>query len=226
MLRAKLYCDLQNDCVLSEVTGRWDEPFAVSQEEVVDDELVRFVIDAGDKQAEFLETFEASPEIPNVEAIDDSHLLVTKRSCGALPIIRANHGMLQGLDHVNGDQRVFDIVVFRRGDLRNIVSDLRQIAHVRLGKLMPYQAATASLSPRQAEVVEAAMAAGYFEWPREIDAKGLASRMGIAHSTLLEHLRKAEKKLIQDALSWGQVPEVSTPSEREFMLEAESEPTA
>jgi predicted DNA binding protein len=126
--------------------------------------------------------------------------------------------MLHGMDKVNGSQRVFDIVVFRRADLKAIVADLREIGSVRLGKLTPFEDRTATLSPRQSEVVEAALDAGYFDWPRRIDAEQLAAEFDVAHSTLLEHLRKAEKKLIEDALGREHTPERSTPDERAFML--------
>jgi predicted DNA binding protein len=37
---------------------------------------------------------------------------------------------------------------------------------------------------------------GYYEWPREVDAKTLADELGIAKATMLEHLRKAEGKVL------------------------------
>lgn len=220
MLRAKLYFELHKECPLSETTRQWDEPFIVTQEEVIDDEYITFVIDTGGRQDLFLERFEEAPEVSQVETVDEDRLLITKRSCGALPIIRGNHGMLHGWDRVHGSQRVFDVVVFRREDLRRIVRDLRTIGQVRLGKLTPYEEPVTSLSPRQEEVLQAALDAGYFDWPREIDAKSLAGRLGIAHSTLLEHLRKAEKKLLKDALNLDVPRGMASLQEREFMLES------
>lgn len=201
MFRAKLYLDLETDCVLSEVTSRWNTAFPVNHEEAVDDEHIRFVLDAGDKIDEFVAAFEDSAQVRNVERVDETHLEITKRSCGALPIIRNNHGMMQWWDRVNGTQRVFEIVVFRRDDLRRIVSELRTIGSVQLGQLTPYQSSETLLSDRQAEVVRAALAAGFYEWPRENDAKAVAAELGISHTTLLEHLRKAERTLLTDVLS-------------------------
>lgn len=214
MFRAKLYLDLQTDCILSEITSRWNTSFTANHEEVLDDEHIHFVIDAEDKAEEFIEAFENSEQVKHVERIDETHIKLTKKSCGALPIIRRNHGMLQWWDRVNGTQRIFDIVVFRRDDLRNIVSELREIGSVQLAQLTPYRASEGLLSDRQAEVVNAALDGGYYEWPREADAETLAAELDISHTTFLEHLRKAERTLLTNALNRDAQSEVSLADER------------
>lgn len=55
---------------------------------------------------------------------------------------------------------------------------------------------TQSLSDRQREVFELARARGYYQWPRGVSVDELAAELGIAKTTLLEHLRKAETKLL------------------------------
>ncbi|PSP44835.1 bacterio-opsin activator [Halobacteriales archaeon QH_6_66_25] len=218
MLRAKLYFELEKQCILSEVTDPIDGSFAVSQEEVHDDHMITFLIDTGKFSSSIAAKLEASEQVTEVERIDDRRLLVTKRSCGALPVIRRNHGKLRGMDRVSGSQRVFDILVFRRDDLKQIVEELNDIGTVSLGQLSPYDERGGTLSARQAEVVELALDHGYFEWPRETDAEALAEKLDIAHPTLLEHLRKAEKKLLVEALDHGSET-ASPPKERAFMLE-------
>jgi predicted DNA binding protein len=200
MFRAKIYLDMETDCILSEVTARWDTAFTVNHEEVIDDEHIKFVIDAGDRVEAFVRSFAESDQVRTVERVDDTHVKLTKRSCGALPIIRNNHGMLQWWDRVNGTERIFDVVVYRRADLRDIVRELREIGSVELLQLTPYQSSETLLSDRQAEVVDLALAEGYFDWPREVDAESLAAELDISHSTFLEHLRKAESRLLRSAL--------------------------
>ncbi|SDQ51598.1 helix-turn-helix domain-containing protein [Natronobacterium texcoconense] len=53
-----------------------------------------------------------------------------------------------------------------------------------------------TLTTAQREVFEHAREAGYYEWPREITTRELAADMDLAKSTLLEHLRRAESKLL------------------------------
>jgi predicted DNA binding protein len=52
------------------------------------------------------------------------------------------------------------------------------------------------LTERQREVFETARQHGYYEWPRGTTAAVLADEIGVAKATVLEHLRKAEAKLL------------------------------
>jgi len=219
MYRAKIYLRLDANCILSEVTDKWNVSFPVSTEEVIGDDRVRFVLDAGNRVDEIGAALDASSEVTDLDRIEEDRLAVTKHACGALPIIRENHGMLQGRDRVSGDQRVFDVIIYRREDLRNMIEELSAISTVRLGRLTPYLEPDSVLSERQSEVVTTALQRGYYEWPRDVDAETLADELGIAHSTFLEHLRKAERLLLEDALSRGDRSESPSPDEAAFMLE-------
>ncbi|OIB58102.1 helix-turn-helix domain-containing protein [Natrialba sp. SSL1] len=53
-----------------------------------------------------------------------------------------------------------------------------------------------TLTPAQRKVFEHARNAGYYEWPRKTTTRELADGLDIAKSTLLEHLRVAESKLL------------------------------
>jgi predicted DNA binding protein len=52
------------------------------------------------------------------------------------------------------------------------------------------------LSERQREIFKLAQRRGYYSWPREISASEIAAELDISKTTLLEHLRKAESKLL------------------------------
>jgi predicted DNA binding protein len=53
-----------------------------------------------------------------------------------------------------------------------------------------------ALTPAQREAFEHARGAGYYRWPREASTRELAEGLGVSKTTLLEHLRKAEAKLL------------------------------
>jgi hypothetical protein len=55
-----------------------------------------------------------------------------------------------------------------------------------------------ALSERQREVFELAQRRGYYSWPRQTSASNLADELDVSKTTLLEHLRKAESKLLND----------------------------
>ena len=54
----------------------------------------------------------------------------------------------------------------------------------------------ASLTPTQREVFDLARDEGYYEWPRGTSTRELAEIRDVSKTTLLEHLRKAEAKLL------------------------------
>lgn len=53
-----------------------------------------------------------------------------------------------------------------------------------------------TLTERQQEVLEAAFEGGYFDLPRRKTSSIIARELGISHSTFLEHLRKAVRRII------------------------------
>ena len=53
-----------------------------------------------------------------------------------------------------------------------------------------------TLTTQQREAFEHAREVGYYEWPRETTTRELASDLDVSKTTLLEHLRKAEAKLL------------------------------
>lgn len=53
-----------------------------------------------------------------------------------------------------------------------------------------------TLTRSQREAFELAREEGYYRWPREVSTRELAAEMDISKTTLLEHLRKAESKLL------------------------------
>lgn len=52
------------------------------------------------------------------------------------------------------------------------------------------------LSERQREIFEYAKREGYYTWPRETSASALADDIEVSKTTFLEHLRKAEAKIL------------------------------
>jgi DNA-binding CsgD family transcriptional regulator len=56
------------------------------------------------------------------------------------------------------------------------------------------------LTDRQREILRAAYLAGYYEWPRDTNAEQLADTLDIASSTLHQHLRRAERNLLDKLL--------------------------
>ncbi len=54
-----------------------------------------------------------------------------------------------------------------------------------------------NLTARQKESLNLALKDGYFKTPRETNAHILADKMGIKHTTFLQHLRRAQEKILK-----------------------------
>jgi len=59
------------------------------------------------------------------------------------------------------------------------------------------ESGTETMTDRQREALEVAYRAGYFHWPRETSAEGVADRLDITRPTLQAHLRKAQQHLLE-----------------------------
>jgi predicted DNA binding protein len=199
MYHATLYFRQHKDCIVSDLLDGIDESVTVEIEEV-QNELVTFVLRAGEHTEEFYDRLAATDHVREVDRLDDENLLVTKPSCGAYSAIYQNHGMLRRQNTVAGSQRIYHVLFFRREDLRRIVRDMRELGTVSLGRLEELGDRDTELTERQRTVVARALQAGYYEWPREIKSEELASDLGISRATLHEHLRKAERTLLSAAL--------------------------
>jgi predicted DNA binding protein len=66
--------------------------------------------------------------------------------------------------------------------------------------LVPVESLMAGLTDKQIGVLTSALEQGYFESPARISADEMARLAGLSRSTFMEHLRKAEGKLLSNVL--------------------------
>jgi len=93
-------------------------------------------------------------------------------------------------------------------DIRQVVSDIqkrypdaesvsqRQVTRDDRGPGRLQGLLTERLTERQRAALEASYYGGFFEWPRERSGEEVANSLGIGASTFHQHVRKAEKKLL------------------------------
>lgn len=55
-----------------------------------------------------------------------------------------------------------------------------------------------SLTERQRDVLISAFKLGYYDIPRKLDSDELANRLNLANSTVVEHIRKAERRMLAE----------------------------
>lgn len=57
------------------------------------------------------------------------------------------------------------------------------------------EGALSNLTPKQFQSLEYAVRMGYFDIPRKISSRELASEIGISHATVLEHIKKGQREI-------------------------------
>ena len=74
--------------------------------------------------------------------------------------------------------------------------EVESISSSGAGTRPPRERRLDTLTPTQREVFEHARDEGYYQWPRETSTRELAASLDRSKTTMLEHLRKAESKLL------------------------------
>lgn len=212
MFQAEIHLQQEKACVLDDFAEYFETSFDVHIEEL-HDHLVTFTIRMDAPREEYLEFFRDAEQVEHVERLDEANYLITKTSCGAYSAVDRNHGVLRRQSRVRGDRRVYTVLFFRREDLRAMIDDFNRIGTVTLGKLTEFEESKSMLTDRQLEVVTCALEEGYFEWPRTISSEELADELGISRTTALEHLRKAQSKLLTSAIEESDHLNRSDPAE-------------
>ena len=103
----------------------------------------------------------------------------------------------------------FRLIAFRHDKARNFLARLRENGfNIEILRKMPFDGYIASslalttdalfsgLTEKQMDALLTAFAQGYFRYPRGSDLQTIASKEKISRTTFLEHLKKAENKII------------------------------
>ncbi|MBU7013487.1 MAG: helix-turn-helix domain-containing protein [Theionarchaea archaeon] len=79
--------------------------------------------------------------------------------------------------------------------LQSVLQHLEDWKIIRIGNVN-LQFDLEDLTPQQLKAVNLAIERGYFEIPKKVNLEELSTQMKLSRTTFLEHLRKAEKKIL------------------------------
>jgi hypothetical protein len=102
------------------------------------------------------------------------------------------------------DKMVISVI----GNEENLKKFLGLIKHIGEVKSISFKKATfheqsilSCLTEKQREIVIAAKKNGYYTYPRKINSEDLSHKVGLSKPTVIQHLRKAEVRLISNILT-------------------------
>jgi predicted DNA binding protein len=99
-------------------------------------------------------------------------------------------------------REICTLVFENKERLRIILKELKDWRIVRIGNIN-LEFDLEDLTPRQLEAVNLAIEKGYFEIPKKVHLEELSNHMKLSRTTFLEHLRKAEKKILSKYFDVG-----------------------
>jgi len=102
-----------------------------------------------------------------------------------------NGVMLQNLNVV------FEVGSYDRENLSRLYNELQKHCSVEMLFLGKARFPTITLSSQQTTVLHLAHENGYYDFPRKINAEELSRKLSLKASTVNEHIRKAENKLVK-----------------------------
>ncbi len=177
-------------------------------------DVIELILQKPEDYKQIREKFSKTVEI--VDEIDDGakvHVITRMCACGGPGTVTSylnDPGLLviPPIAYENGWE-YFRVIVFRHEGISKLLTDLRSAGfQVEVLRKIPFDGYIASsltlstdtlfsgLTEKQIDALLTAYAQGYFRFPRSSDLQTIASKEKISRTTFLEHLKKAENKII------------------------------
>ncbi|EMA61934.1 bacterio-opsin activator domain-containing protein [Halorubrum lipolyticum] len=165
-----------------------------------------------DSPAAGVDAIDGLPFVEEVRSVssDDEHLTAAVTLTEAPPLTRlAEYGVVvvavsarpEGADvtlETRPEQDVRQVLDVFRAEYEGVTLRSRSERENRDRSLTEFAAAVDDrLTDRQRAALRTAELNGYFEWPRPVDGSEIAEQMGITRQTFHQHLRAAERKLVE-----------------------------
>jgi predicted DNA binding protein len=166
--------------------------------------------DYGQVREEFSKSVEIVDEIDNGANV---HVITRMCACGGVGTVMSYLNdptllVIPPVAYENGWE-YFRVIAFRHEGITKLVTKLREAGfNVQILRKTPFDGYMASsltlstdtlfsgLTEKQIDALLTAYAQGYFRFPRGSDLQTIASKEKIGRTTFLEHLKKAENKII------------------------------
>jgi predicted DNA binding protein len=163
-------------------------------------DLVQIDVDNEEDLPKVIEQVRANPNIFNVDisAIDKGRALAafSTNQCMACRLLAGTECFLTGSTTTREGRLKWTMLVTQKSALQELIDNLGKIhAEPKLVKITEISD-TDELTKRQEQVTRMAFERGYFDFPRRIGLKELATMFDVSTSTLSEILRKGQRRIM------------------------------
>lgn len=186
-------------------------------------DIIELVMQKHEDYSQVRDEFSKSMEI--VDEIDNGanvHVITRMCACAATGTVMShlNDPTLLVIPPVAYEKgwEYYRMIAFRHDSITKLVTKLRDIGfNVEILRKIPFDGYMASsltlstdtlfsgLTEKQIDALLTAYAQGYFRYPRGTDLQTIASKEKIGRTTFLEHLKKAENKIITALIPYIQL---------------------
>lgn len=202
MLEAVLSISLQ-DCWITSIAPRHQIEFRVIDRKPIGRDRMKDLFEAQiprESVPGLVEAIRKHPSVRSLEVVSTERGrlvgIASSANCGACSALAQSDCFIAGAVCRRSSVFEWNLIVQDRQALGRLVSLLQRGRHdVKLLRLTPVQEVV-PLTPRQEEILAAALQFGYFDYPKRIRLEALAKRLGVSKSTASEALRKAQTKVV------------------------------
>lgn len=183
-------------------------------------ELIKIDFEQGVKMGIAALTMKEGYTIEDLEIPDDMEMLTVLKQEGNRYIIFSKVKILKRFTHLTQKFNL-DIIwdtpcIFTKnkmtisviGNEENLKKFLQVIKNLGEIKRISFKKATfndqtilSCLTEKQKEILIAAKNNGYYSYPRKINSKELSEKIGLSKPTVIQHLRKAEVRIVTNILT-------------------------
>jgi predicted DNA binding protein len=163
-------------------------------------DLVQIDVENEEDLPKVIERLRSNPNLFNVDvsAIDKGRVLAafSTNQCVACRLMAGADCFLTGSTTTKDNRLKWTMLVTQKKALQELIDNLSKInAEPKLVKLTELTD-TDELTKRQEQVTRMAFERGYFDFPRRVGLKELATTFGVSTSTLSEILRKGQRRIM------------------------------
>lgn len=202
MLQAVLSVSLP-DCWITTLAPRHRIEIRVMDRKLVGKDRMKDLFEAQVPRVvvpRFLEEIRANPSVRELEIVSTARGRVVgiaeTTNCKACSALVGSNCFVAAAVCRRSPAFEWNLIVPDREALGRLTARLERDGYkVRLLQIAEVQDAV-RLTPRQAEVLSAALEAGYLDYPKRIRLQDLATRLGVSKSTVSEAVRRAMTKIL------------------------------